>query len=120
MPLPSVVHASVGDRANEFLLKRGRVEHALDFVVYAARSESPPPMGHGAWDHGQIELTMGGDEQASAYLRIVTCENDLDFSRVAERAGLPDGHKYHAHGDVHRPGGAAPWMPFLAARMGMT
>ncbi|KAI1798319.1 hypothetical protein LXA43DRAFT_1107377 [Ganoderma leucocontextum] len=119
LPLPGLVHAAVGDRANQFLLMRGRVEHALDFVAYAARSESPYPRGNGAWDQRQTQLVVRGDKQAAAFARMVTCENDLDFSRVAERAGLPDAIKYHAHGDFHRPGGAVPWLPFLAAGMGM-
>lgn len=119
LPLPGLVHVTVGDRANQFLLMRGRVEHALDFVTYAARSESPPPRSSGAWDQRQRELFVLGDEQAVAYARMVHCENDLDFSRVAERAELPDAIRYHKHGDLHQPGGALPWLPFLAAGMGM-
>ncbi|KAM5534768.1 hypothetical protein V8D89_011632, partial [Ganoderma adspersum] len=119
VPLPGLVHAAVGERANQFLLMRGRVEHALDFVAYAARSESRPPIGSGAWDKRQVELCVRGDGRGGTYARMVHCENDFDFSRVAERAGLPDLNKYHAHGDLNRPGGAASWLPFLAAGMGM-
>ena len=119
LPLPSLVHAAVGDRADQFLLKRGRVEHALDFIVYAARSESLPPRGTGAWDVRQTEFYASGDDQAVEYAQMVQCDNDFDFSRVAERAGLPDQVKYHAHGNLHQPGGAAPWLDLFAARMGM-
>ncbi|PIL27415.1 hypothetical protein GSI_10563 [Ganoderma sinense ZZ0214-1] len=118
LPLPGLVHAVVGDRANQFLLKRGLVEYALDFIVYAARSESLPPRGTGAWDVRQTELYARGDEDAVRYARMVQCDNDCDFSRVAEQAGLPDQIKYRAHGELHQPGGAESWLPVIAAGMG--
>ncbi|KAI0701641.1 hypothetical protein C8Q76DRAFT_825149 [Earliella scabrosa] len=63
--------------------------HALDYVVYSAMEASP--LGDNTWD--ELEADSDGE-----YAAMPQCENDLDFSRVAERLGLPGQQRFRGHG----------------------
>ncbi|TFK87190.1 hypothetical protein K466DRAFT_575948 [Polyporus arcularius HHB13444] len=74
----------------------GTVECALDYVVLSARDQSP--LGDSTFDDLEEETAEEGDETSLAYREMPTCVNDLDFSRVAERLGLPAQERYRSYG----------------------
>lgn len=96
LPLVANVSAALGGGAYSFLSGGGNIEHALDFVVHYAMEQSP--FGDNTWDDLEQEVMDAGNETSSTYAAMPKCKNDLSFSRVAERLGLPAQERYRQYG----------------------
>ncbi len=74
-------------------------QQALSYALYTAIEESP--LGDNTWDDLQDDMADQMDEMSAQYTSLPKCANDLDFVRVAERAGLPDLERFRRSGMGH-------------------
>ncbi|TBU58266.1 hypothetical protein BD310DRAFT_977436 [Dichomitus squalens] len=94
--IPSLM-AEFGRKTIAFTSGGGTALHAVRCVLETARAESP--LGDNTWDDmQQQDLEYGGDEMAIELASLPKCAHDLDFARVAERAGLPNPGPYGRRG----------------------
>ncbi|RPD65375.1 hypothetical protein L226DRAFT_480019 [Lentinus tigrinus ALCF2SS1-7] len=97
LPLPENVRSVQRLQMFDFVDRRGgKMEYALDYVVHGAMEQSP--LGDSTFDDLQQECADEGSEESLTYMEMVPCANDLDFSRVAERLGLPSQGRYRSYG----------------------
>ncbi|PIL27413.1 hypothetical protein GSI_10561 [Ganoderma sinense ZZ0214-1] len=96
LPLVPNLVAEFGNQT-AFFLSGGAdaARHALSYALFNAMEESP--LGDQTWDDMQEELAEEGDTLSARYMSLPKCANDLDFTRVAERTGLPDLERFQGY-----------------------
>lgn len=100
IPTVDNVYRALGGMGERFFANGGRIEHALSYVLHGAKAQSP--WGDNRWDDIMEDLAWEGNAQAIAYKAMACCDNDLEFTLVGQRLGLPQpGHftgKYVSRG----------------------
>nr|VWP00857.1 Adenylate cyclase (EC (ATP pyrophosphate-lyase) (Adenylyl cyclase) [Ganoderma boninense] len=96
LPLVPNLVAEFGYQTAHFLSGGADAAHqALSYTLFTAMEESP--LGDKTWDDMQEELAEEGDAMSAQYTSLPKCANDLDFTRVAERTGLPDLERFQGY-----------------------
>ncbi|KAI0330692.1 hypothetical protein GY45DRAFT_733716 [Cubamyces sp. BRFM 1775] len=96
LPTAANVESALRGQGARFFSQGGRVEYAVDYVLHCAMEQSP--YGDGTWDRDREDLTAEGDAASVTYAAMPTCDNDLDFVRVAQKLGLETADSYRGVG----------------------
>ncbi|KAM5534767.1 hypothetical protein V8D89_011631 [Ganoderma adspersum] len=96
LPLIPNLVAEFGDQTVYFLSGGANAaSQALSYALFTAMEQSP--LGDKTWDDLQEELAEEGSASSALYTNLPKCDNDLDFTRVAERTGLPDLERFQGY-----------------------